>query len=207
MYKKAVGILFMIPCILLACFCCIAEIDRNRQLIEPVAFWQVEENVFAEEKEQVIGISREAASGQRVVDYQKLVRCEPILFSKEELDALYHIVESEAGIEDEEGKLLVANVVLNRVDSDCFPNTITEVVLQRENGVTQFAPVSNGRFWKVKISEETIRAVDRALEGEDISQGALFFVARKYADSQRIKWFDEKLTYLFTHGGHEFFSF
>ena len=48
-------------------------------------------------------------------------------------------------------------------------------------------------------------AVGRALMGEDISQGALYFAARKYADSGKMKWFDENLTYLFVHGGHEFF--
>jgi N-acetylmuramoyl-L-alanine amidase len=57
----------------------------------------------------------------------------------------------------------------------------------------------------VKISQETGEAVERALEGEDISEGALYFVARKYADSEKIKWFDRNLTFLFEHGGHEFF--
>ena len=35
---------------------------------------------------------------------------------------------------------------------------------------------------------------------------ALYFAARKYADSESMRWFDEKLTLLFRHGGHEFFS-
>ena len=30
--------------------------------------------------------------------------------------------------------------------------------------------------------------------------------ARKYADSKRMKWFDEKLDFLFEHGGHDFFT-
>lgn len=46
----------------------------------------------------------------------------------------------------------------------------------------------------------------RALDGEDISEGALYFAARDYADSKRMRWFDEKLTLLFRHGGHEFFK-
>ena len=49
-------------------------------------------------------------------------------------------------------------------------------------------------------------AVGRALDGEDISEGALYFAARDYADSKRMRWFDEKLTLLFRHGGHEFFK-
>ena len=42
------------------------------------------------------------------------------------------------------------------------------------------------------------------MDGEDISQGALYFAARKYADSEKMRWFDEKLQFLFQHGGHEF---
>ena len=55
------------------------------------------------------------------------------------------------------------------------------------------------------VSEETIEAVNRVLEGEDISCGALYFAARKRADSENMRWFDEELTFLFSHGGHEFF--
>ena len=65
-----------------------------------------------------------------------------------------------------------------------------------------------GRFSEAMGSfiEETERAVGRALDGEDISDGALYFAARDYADSERMRWFDEKLTLLFRHGGHEFFK-
>ena len=44
---------------------------------------------------------------------------------------LLRIVEAEAGICDYQGKLLVANVVINRVESGSFPNTVTEVVYQK----------------------------------------------------------------------------
>ena len=122
-----------------------------------------------------------------------------------ELEVLLRIVESEAGCEDEEGKLLVANVVLNRVKNDAFPDTVSEVVFQQDHGVTQFSPIADGSYHRVKISEETISAVSRALSGEDISKGALYFAAREYADSSQMKWFDTNLEFLFRHGGHEFF--
>ena len=87
-----------------------------------------------------------------------------------------------------------------------LPDSITEIVFQRENGVSQFSPIADGSYYKVSVSEETVEAVGRALAGEDISRGALYFAARKYADSESMRWFDEKLTLLFRHGGHEFFS-
>ena len=127
-------------------------------------------------------------------------------YSEAEVSVLERIVEAEAGGEDADGKLLVANVVLNRVRDDAFPDTITEVVFQRTGGVTQFSPVANGRYEAVTISEESKEAVERALLGEDISDGALYFVARKHADPSNVRWFDENLTPLFQHGGHEFFK-
>ena len=129
-----------------------------------------------------------------------------IALSLEDYENLLRIVEAEAGGEDEKGKILVANVILNRVDCESFPDTVTEVVFQQSNGVCQFSPVGNGRFYTVKVSDATIQAVNKALEGEDYSQGALYFAARKYADSRSMQWFDESLTFLFEHGGHEFFT-
>lgn len=153
-----------------------------------------------------MGIADVTASGQRVVSYSVVEQGDYRFLEEDELDVLRRIVEAEAGNEDEDGRLLVANVVLNRVDSDSFPDTVTEVVFQRSKGVTQFSPVASGRIHTVEVSEETIEAVDRALAGEDISQGALYFAARRYASSRKMRWFDEKLTFLFRHGGHEFYK-
>lgn len=153
-----------------------------------------------------IGIMDIAVSDQRVVGYELVEQKLALDISDEELEVLLRIVEAEAGSEDEDGRLLVANVVLNRVESDKFPQTITGVVFQRDNGVTQFSPVSSGSYYRVTISDETVSAVSRALKGEDISQGALYFASRKRADSSKMRWFDTKLTFLFQHGGHEFFK-
>ncbi|MDD3368006.1 MAG: cell wall hydrolase [Lachnospiraceae bacterium] len=147
---------------------------------------------------------RQASSGQRVVDYDVLEQSFEGL-TMEDYQILLRIVEAEAGSEDMTGKMLVANVVMNRVADESFPDTVKEVVFQKANGVTQFSPVSDGRYEEVKISEETVEAVERVLSGEDHSEGALYFVSRKYADPDRLKWFDQNLTPLFTYGGHQFF--
>ncbi|MBO4291517.1 MAG: cell wall hydrolase, partial [Lachnospiraceae bacterium] len=131
---------------------------------------------------------------------------EAFSISLKDTEILERIVEAEAGCEDEDGKLLIANVVLNRVGNEYFPDTIAEVVFQKSGGITQFSPVSDGSYSKVKVSEESTRAVERALSGEDLSEGALYFAARRYADSRNMRWFDENLTFLFQHGGHEFFK-
>lgn len=145
------------------------------------------------------------SSGQRLIDYQVMEKKRIIDLSEEDYENLLKIVEAEAGCEDAEGKLLVANVVINRVQNPAFPDTITEVIFQREQGITQFSPISNGRFQQVQVSDETRSVVERALLGENHGQGALYFAARDYAEPDRMAWFDKHLTFLFSHGGHEFF--
>lgn len=125
--------------------------------------------------------------------------------SKEDKENLLRIVEAEATGEDLVGRMLVASVVLNRVKDKAFPSTVTEVIFQNRGDVYQFSPVKDGRFYKVRISAKTRKAVNRVLSGEDHSRGALYFMSRKRASASGASWFDRNLTYLFQYGGHEFF--
>ena len=120
----------------------------------------------------------------------------------QEYQVLLKIVEAEAGCEDTEGRMLVANVVMNRVRNGYFPNTVTEVVYQRQDGTAQFSPVSDGRIDTVNVSQGTIDAVARVMNGEDISQGALFFRSVR----SRSGWFDQKLSRVLEHGNHIFYT-
>ncbi len=122
--------------------------------------------------------------------------------SSDDMNLFYHIVEAEAGGEDIKGRILVANVILNRVKSSKFPNTLKGVVYQGK----QFSPTFDGRLWKVSVSSGTKSAVQRALDGEDYSQGAFYFMERSLAASSASSWFDRSLTRLFRHGCHEFFK-
>lgn len=120
---------------------------------------------------------------------------------KRDKKILQRIVEAEAGDQDIRGRRLVANVILNRVRSSKFPDTIREVVF----AARQFSPVSDGRYYTVQVSEKTAEAVEQALKGVDDSRGALYFMWREGADSSNASWFDRDLQKLFTHGCHEFF--
>ena len=205
MYKKYMTILLLCNAVIMITFFNIKGIELNR-IIASSAFQLSIEEFQPEESMDYMGMLTNAASGQRVVDFGLLEREFVYEVSADDYKALLRIVEAEAGCEDEKGKMLVANVVLNRVKNEKFPDTIEEVIMQQENGTTQFSPVANGRFYTVEISEEPIDVVNRALCGEDISQGALYFAARKYANPERMQWFDDCLTFLFEYGGHEFFS-
>lgn len=204
MYKRYGVLLLLLQGMLFAALVSVKGIQINRIAAMPAFQTRFIEDFQNVEQTSFAGMVKSAASGQRVVDYKVLIQEERL----EEVDyeALLRIVEAEAGSEDIKGRILVANVVLNRVENKAFPDTVKEVVLQKEKGVYQFSPVGNGRFYKVLISDQTREAVERALAGEDYSQGALYFAARKYADPARMKWFDIHLTRLFTYGGHEFFA-
>ena len=119
------------------------------------------------------------------------------VFSVNEIETFSRIVESEVTGGDFISKVNVANVVLNRVENEQFPNTINEVVFQEY----QFSPVADGRFYSVEVSESTILAIEYAYMFEDTTNGALYFesgnnfVHMAYAE------------YLFTDNvGHHFYK-
>ncbi|MFB3167897.1 cell wall hydrolase [Neobacillus sp. 179-C4.2 HS] len=116
--------------------------------------------------------------------------------SNQEIDLLARLVRAEAQTEPLEGKIAVACVVLNRVESSQFPDTIKEVIY----APGQFQPVQNGQINK-PADEESIQAVKAALSNQrQLVQGALFFYNPTIATS---RWLDSRAT---THviGQHVF---
>jgi N-acetylmuramoyl-L-alanine amidase len=97
----------------------------------------------------------------------------------DELEYLGACVEAEAGTQGLMGKRLVVDVILNRVDSDKFPNTITDVI----DAPGQFAVVSNGSINKVDISQETFKAIELELKHRTDSE-ILYFRADHYGDGK-----------------------
>lgn len=129
------------------------------------------------------------------------------MMSDEDYENLLQIVEAEAGTEDLKGRILVANVIMNRIKYPEFPNNATDVIWQYIDGVAQFSPVADGRIAEVVPTDETKEAVRQALEGVDYSEGALFFIQKSAAAKSNIQWFDKNLKKLFKHGVHEFYTY
>lgn len=219
MYKKAISGLILMSLLFLFGTICVdgavlekqfavkasdVKVDGKILNIDTIEELAQQQNMKAD---HAMGIMDTAVSDQRVVRLRRIEHDEDaVCLLAEDRDILLRIVEAEAGNQDEEGRLLIANVVLNRMRCDAFPDTVQEVVLQQQDGCFQFSPVANGRIWNVTVSQDTEKAVERALNGEDISEGALYFAARQYADQSSMKWFDDHLTYLFAWGDHEFFK-
>lgn len=205
-YRKNITMLLLCNVILMTSWFCVKELEVNRIAATPAFQVRFLEDCASLDKTSFMRMVKKASSGQRVVDYSVIEKKARYSLEQEDYEALLKIVEAEAGCEDMKGKMLVAGVVMNRVESKKFPNTVKEVVFQKEDGVSQFSPVSDGRYQKVCVSDETKEAVERVIYGEDITEGALYFASRKYADPEKMKWFDNSLTLLFSYGGHEFFS-
>lgn len=93
------------------------------------------------------------------------------VYDDAELDLLAKIISAEAGYEDEKGQIAVGNVILNRVESSKFPDTIRDVIYQPG----QFGPVTTGKMDKVKPSETSIEAAKQVLSGKNVVGDALYF--------------------------------
>lgn len=120
--------------------------------------------------------------------------------SAEERLLLEKIVMAEAEGEPYEGKVAVANVVLNRLRSANFPNTITDVIYQKH----QFSPVANGRLKRVTPNEETIRSVEAALRGhKEVADDTYFFLSLKLAQDLTVH---HSRTFVKQIGNHSFYK-
>lgn len=85
------------------------------------------------------------------------------IFTEDEIYMLQKLTMAEAGNQTKNCQLMVAETVLNRVGSDLFPNTIEEVIFQRDTKRYQFSCIPDGNYKKAKPTEQVIEAVDEAL--------------------------------------------
>ncbi|HHU85418.1 MAG: cell wall hydrolase [Pelotomaculaceae bacterium] len=94
----------------------------------------------------------------------------------QDLDLLARLITAEADAEPYVGKVAVGAVVLNRVRSSTFPNSIRSVIYQYEDGTYQFEPVMNGWINR-PATPDCIRAAKDAVNGWDPTNGAVYFFA------------------------------
>lgn len=90
--------------------------------------------------------------------------------NRNEVTLLAMVIEGEAADEPYKGKVAVAAVILNRMDDDKFPDTLSGVVYQK----LAFESVMNNQY-KRPLTEESIKAAQEALNGSDPTGGALYF--------------------------------
>lgn len=116
---------------------------------------------------------------------------------------LAKIAMAEAESCDTYTKTLVILVVLNRVWSDDFPDTIEDVLYQEVNGVHQFTPIVDGRWDSVEPDDDSWNAVYQVLDAVyDYSGGALYFESCVNADN----WHSNNLEFLYESCGMRFYK-
>lgn len=97
-----------------------------------------------------------------------------------EIELLAQLVEAEAGNQDETGKRYVADVALNRVDDDDFPDKLENVIFQPAH----FSCITDGNFeiagWN--ISDESFEIALEEYTGERLNDEILYFRTDRYSD-------------------------
>ncbi len=122
-------------------------------------------------------------------------------YVEDEVYWLSRIIYAEAGAEPFDGQIAVGNVVLNRTRAEIFPDTIYDVIFDREYGV-QFTPTANGMIYCTP-SEESIIAAKICLEGYSLSHEILYFINAALATNF---WVPQNCRYVMTISGHDFYS-
>ena len=117
---------------------------------------------------------------------------------------LARIVMAEAEGCNMQTKTLVAMVVLNRVWSEQFPDTIHDVIFEQcDNGTYQFSPIGNGRWDNVEPNEDCYEAIEIVKQSTyDYSGGALYFENCTDEDN----WHSRNLEYLYESEGIRFYK-
>lgn len=121
------------------------------------------------------------------VPYKKVVLEKEVLsktLSEGEVYTLAQCVEAEAGVGNTESQKHITQVILNRVASDKFPNSVEEVIFQKRGCIPQFSVAYNGMMNR-KVKEETLMNVYKVLmHGTDLPDNVLYF----YADFVKDNW-------------------
>ena len=167
------------------------EVLENENKVEDVA----NEDIKANELSRGSATSRSGSRTEREVNVIYYVDL-GLNIADNEIEMLERIVQAEAGGSGYDGMLAVANVVLNRVKYERFPNTVTEVIFANR----QFTPISDGRYYTVTVSDTAKQVVQDALNGARILEEDALYFCTPTAPGKG--WFEtdlRKITYIAPH--------
>ena len=131
----------------------------------------------------------------------RLLRSGAQVYREDEVFWLARIITAEAKGEPMKGKMAVGNVVLNRVRSSAYPNTIYGVIFDKRYGI-QFSPVANGTIYQTPTVDSII-AAKMCLEGYTLSDKIIYFVNPVKAPNS---WISKSRPYAFRIGNHTFYE-
>lgn len=168
----------------------LANRDDSKPLEEPVIAEEL--TTFSEETTTEI-VETVTQVQEEVEEVIETPTYEGPYLSDEDIELIALVTMAEAEGECEEGKRLVIDTILNRMEHERFPDTAYDVIYQKN----QFTSMWNGRVDRVKATPEVIQLVKEELESRT-NHDVIFFRMYHYA-----KWG----TPLFKVGCHYFSSY
>lgn len=184
MFKKSIKIMAVLWLSLLMSAGINAEVHEPVKNIETVKMEEVsiEPVTYSSNPAKVIEVKTLVKSSSMEVEK----------YSKEDIELIALVTMAEAEGESEEGKRLVIDTILNRVDSELayMPDTVYDVVYQK----SAFSSMWNGRVDRVEVTDEVVQLVREEIE-ERTNYDVLYFHANKYGKYG---------TPLFSEGNHYF---
>lgn len=121
-------------------------------------------------------------------------------YTGDELLWLARIIQAESGGEPLKGKIAVGNVIINRIKSNLFPNTVYDVIFDKTHGI-QFEPTINGAIYNNPDSE-SFKAAKHAFSGTDIVGECLYFFNPRTAQSN---WISKNRQLYTSIANHDFY--
>ena len=152
-----------------------------------------------EEKEE-LSLYNSSFSSQNIVYLQEEVEQEKEIctlytsLTKEEIELIELTVQHEVGNFSKDYKKLIAAIIRNRLESDSFPNTVSEVILAKG----QF---STGDYVGVNVDIETQEAVEEVFSMEESPHLATYYYNPELSSYSSIYWFEYSgdIEYLFSY--------
>lgn len=152
-------------------------------------------NVYANGIEHCAGVAKILNKEINIIeiknDFEKL--------NDEEKEMLQKIAIAESNVDGVKGMAYVIRVILNRVESEKFPNTIKEVIFQKNP--TQFSTIPNGDYNKAVPNEDSLEACKIAVLY--FENDALYFENDYGKEST---WHSRNLKYVFKYKHHKFYK-
>lgn len=118
-------------------------------------------------------------------------------YSQDSLYWLSHIIFAESGNQPLDGQIAVGNVIMNRVRSPLFPNSIYDVIHQKN----QFSPVRNGTI-SLEPRELSVIAAKLVLDGANTAGDSLYFINPRVSGNS---WVARNRTHITTIASHAFY--
>lgn len=113
---------------------------------------------------KIMSYKLEADNLKKLIDERsKEVEIEKSSVNQKDLQLMAQLIESESGNQPFEGKLAVGTVIMNRIQSDEFPDTIRDVIFQKG----QFQVVGNGKIYN-EPSEDSLEAAKEIMNGKRV---------------------------------------